>query len=118
MHLKSVIPENQKPKSLTGKLILALVEDRVRERSDVECQLRPGAEILYYLLSAVKKKTVAHKIVLNYAGVKNALNLAWEVLCYHKARLRTSKKKKKQHQKEASKAHTSWHCVISPRGVG
>ena len=29
-----------------------------------------------YLLTAVKKKTAAHKIVLNYAGVKNSFDLA------------------------------------------
>ena len=36
-----------------------------------------------YVPAAVKKKTVAHRIVLDYTGVKNAFDLAWVDLCYH-----------------------------------
>jgi hypothetical protein len=53
---------------------------------DSEMQLNPNLtpnQKFVYLLTAMKKNSFAHRIVLNYAGVDGAFNLAWKNLSDH-----------------------------------
>jgi hypothetical protein len=53
---------------------------------ETEMQTNPSLTLdqkFVHLLTAMKKNSFARKIVLNYAGVDEAFNLAWKNLCDH-----------------------------------